>query len=59
MVDNERRALALGANAFHLKPVDREWLLDHADGPDPRRARRTLLLIVDDDEVSRYVLSTA
>ena len=26
-VENERKALALGANAFCSKPVDRDWLL--------------------------------
>lgn len=28
MVVNQQKAFALGANAFHLKPIDRAWLLE-------------------------------
>ena len=58
MVDNERRAKALGADIFHLKPIDREWLLATLTALTRSRAQE-LLLIVDDDEVSRYVLSNS
>jgi signal transduction histidine kinase/DNA-binding response OmpR family regulator len=52
-VDDERKALALGADVYAAQPVQREWLLDSL-----RRlvggGRR--VLIVDDDEATRYVL---
>ncbi|MCK6548576.1 ATP-binding protein [Myxococcota bacterium] len=55
MVENEARALALGADAFRAKPVDREWLvasLDHLIRTRPSEK----LLVIDEDEVSRYLL---
>jgi signal transduction histidine kinase/CheY-like chemotaxis protein len=58
IVDNRDKALALGADGFHSKPVDREWLLDQLNRAAARVARRRLLLI-DDDEASRYVLKSA
>ena len=58
VVDNQAKALALGADAFHPKPIDRSWLL--------QKLEETLLLkefkrvlIVDDDEASRYVVKAA
>ena len=55
MVENEERAKTLGARAFHQKPVTREWLLGTLEevtgGPE-----RELILAIDDDEVSRYLL---
>lgn len=55
MVDNERQALALGADAFHTKPVDRDWLLSTLKTLTHQRKAQNLLLI-DDDEVSRYLM---
>ena len=54
-VDDPHKGYGLGADAYVVKPVERGWLmmtLDDltADG----RGRR--ILIVDDDETSRYVL---
>jgi CheY-like chemotaxis protein len=54
VVENESKALALGATAFRAKPIDRSWLLSqlHAIlGPNQGQ-----ILIVDDDEISRYLL---
>jgi len=55
VVDNRSKAFSLGADDFAVKPVERVWLLD--------RLRRILhgrpakrLLVIDDDEVSRYSL---
>jgi signal transduction histidine kinase/CheY-like chemotaxis protein len=54
VVENEAKALALGATAFHAKPIDRAWLL--------ARLQTTLvrdhgqILVIDDDEISRYLL---
>lgn len=58
VVDNEHKARKLGADAFATKPVDRERLLKqlHSFLAQPRSGK---LLIIDDDEVSRYVLKNA
>ncbi|MBV8882087.1 MAG: response regulator, partial [Planctomycetaceae bacterium] len=54
-IDNGRKARELGAEDFSVKPVDREWLIGRL-----REATRDLprerVLIIDDDEASRYVL---
>ena len=52
-VDDERKALALGADAYAAQPVPAEWLL--------ATLRRLVgggrrVMIVDDDETARYVL---
>jgi CheY-like chemotaxis protein len=56
VVDGQERALALGADAFGLKPVDRGWLLERLsrlerDGP------VETILIIDDQEGDRYSLT--
>ena len=55
VVDNRGKAFALGADEFATKPIERSWMLD--------RLRRIVhgrpskrLLVIDDDEVSRYSL---
>jgi signal transduction histidine kinase/CheY-like chemotaxis protein len=54
VVENEKKAMALGAAGFHTKPIDRGWLL--------KQLRTTIshetgkILIVDDDEISRYLV---
>jgi signal transduction histidine kinase/DNA-binding response OmpR family regulator len=54
-VADERKALALGADANLVKPVDRSALLDVLrDLTRPRALHR--ILVVDDEEISRYVL---
>jgi CheY-like chemotaxis protein len=52
-VDDERKALALGADAYAPQPVHKEWLLGTL-----RRltGRKHQVFIVDDDETARYVL---
>ena len=55
MVDNQHKAVALGADDFCSKPVDRAWLLDRLHAVAGPEARPKVLLI-DDDEVSRYLL---
>lgn len=55
MVDNERRARNLGADAFMTKPIDGSWLVRQieelsATHPPDR------ILVIDDDEISRYLL---
>jgi CheY-like chemotaxis protein/two-component sensor histidine kinase len=54
-VDDERKGLALGADAYCVKPIDRQRLLSLlAQLAVPAGATRVLL--VDDEEVSRHVL---
>ena len=55
MVDNQHKARALGADDFCVKPVDRAWLLDSCT-PWSGRREREKVLVIDDDEVSRYLL---
>ena len=55
MVDNQHKARALGADDFCVKPVDRAWLLDKLQAV-VAPAGREKVLVIDDDEVSRYLL---
>jgi signal transduction histidine kinase/CheY-like chemotaxis protein len=57
VVDNREKALALGADGFHAKPVERAWLIQQLDAVTKRLSQRQVL-IIDDDEVSRYLLKT-
>jgi CheY-like chemotaxis protein len=54
-LDECQKAMSLGADAFAQKPVARRWLLDHLHRFTGRSAPRKVLLI-DDEEVSRYLL---
>jgi signal transduction histidine kinase/DNA-binding response OmpR family regulator len=57
VVENRDKALSLGADGFQEKPVERSWLLDQLNtlvGRNPARQ----VLIIDDDEISRYVVKT-
>lgn len=58
VVENEAKALGLGADAFHRKPLERSWLLGKLAAL-ARARRRQAVLVVDDDEVSRYLLKIA
>jgi CheY-like chemotaxis protein len=49
------KARALGADDFSAKPVERGWLLDTLDRL-VKGERRTRILVIDDDEVFRYVI---
>lgn len=55
IVENEQRALAMGANAFHEKPVERAWLVRTLRSLVEEQSSDTLL-VIDDDEASRYIL---
>jgi signal transduction histidine kinase/DNA-binding response OmpR family regulator len=55
MVEEEKRGLALGAAAYALKPVKREWLLEQLRSHISPQQQVTVLLI-DDDDVFRYIL---
>ena len=54
-VDDERKGLSLGADAYAVKPVERRWLLDQLRRVTGQQPIRRVLLI-DDDEVSRYLM---
>ncbi len=57
VVENQQKALQLGATAFHSKPIDRGWLLQQLQSTLKRTSEH--VLIIDDDEVSRYLLKGA
>jgi signal transduction histidine kinase/CheY-like chemotaxis protein len=54
-LDDPQKALALGADAFCRKPVPRRWLLEHLYAATGVAAPRKFL-VIDDEEVSRYLL---
>jgi len=55
VVDNKDKAIALGADSFYAKPLDRLWLLQQLQQV-ANKESRPQVLIVDDDEVARYLL---
>ncbi len=55
VVDNSNKAVAMGADVFALKPVERDWLLQNLRTAVENR-KKDKLLVIDDDEVSRYLL---
>jgi len=55
VLENKTKALRLGADSFHSKPVDKAWLVDQLAMVSERNAS-IQVLIIDDDEVSRYVV---
>jgi signal transduction histidine kinase/DNA-binding response OmpR family regulator len=57
-VEDQRKGLALGADAYCLKPIERQELLDQLvklTSPKPEQS----LLIIDDEETARYLLKKA
>ena len=58
VLDRERKARALGASEFFVKPMEQAWLLRKLQAmaaQRPDRAVRTVL-VIDDDDVSRYLV---
>jgi signal transduction histidine kinase/CheY-like chemotaxis protein len=55
LVENEPKARAMGADGYYAKPVDRLWLLDTLNKLEAPTTSGPVLL-VDDDEASRYLL---
>ena len=55
VVDNRDKALTLGADGFHSKPVDRIWLLNQLESLNllPTKPQ---VLVIDDDPTSRYLI---
>jgi signal transduction histidine kinase/CheY-like chemotaxis protein len=54
-VVDQRKGLVLGADAYAVKPVGRAWLLEELTRL-TGQPQLPLVLIVDDEEISRYVL---
>ena len=54
-VDDQAKGLALGADAYAMKPMQRRWLLDHLRRLTGRQPVRRVL-VIDDDEISRYLV---
>ena len=55
VVDNREKALSLGADGFHSKPVDRAWLMNQLE-PLVSSKLKPRILIIDDDVTSRYLV---
>jgi signal transduction histidine kinase/CheY-like chemotaxis protein len=53
--EDAAKARALGANEFASKPIDRDWLIDVLDRLVKGETRKRVL-VIDDDEVFRYVV---
>jgi CheY-like chemotaxis protein len=52
-VDDRDKGIALGADAYYVKPLDRRWLLEELNARTTNR--REKILVVDDDEAARYL----
>ena len=55
VVDNKEKALSLGADGFHAKPVDRIWLLNQLEKLSTSELKPRIL-VIDDDAASRYLV---
>jgi Response regulator containing CheY-like receiver, AAA-type ATPase, and DNA-binding domains len=55
VVDNREKALQMGADGFHSKPVDRMWLLNQLESLRGAPAKPRVL-IIDDDPTARYLV---
>ncbi|MFZ5788625.1 MAG: response regulator [Acidobacteriota bacterium] len=55
IIDEPQRGLALGADDFAVKPIERRWLLGRLR-EFAGRGQVSRVLVVDDEEVSRYLL---
>jgi len=55
VLEEQAKGLALGADDYCVKPVDRSWLLGMLQSLGARRPVETML-IIDDEQVARYIL---
>ena len=55
VVNNEAKARALKADAFCVKPVEQDWLLETLDRM-VRKPTDSTVLLIDDDEIDRYLM---
>ncbi len=54
-IDDQAKGLALGADAYAIKPIHPAWLLDTLNRLLDRGLDRRVL-VIDDDEISRYLV---
>ena len=54
-MDDRQKGLALGADAYGVKPIDRRWLLETLESLMPRSAL-VRVLSVDDEETYRFII---
>lgn len=57
VTNREQKARALGADEFVIKPLDQRWLARKLATLARRRGPISRILVIDDDEVSRYMLA--
>lgn len=58
VIDHQAKARALGADEFCIKPVERKWLLSKL-AKLVKKGRTRKVLVIDDDEVARYLVRRA
>jgi CheY-like chemotaxis protein len=54
-IDDRQKGFALGADAYGVKPISREWLLETLDGLIPH-AEPLRVLAIDDEEAARFIV---
>lgn len=54
-LDDRQKGFALGASAYGVKPIIREWLIETLDALVPRPAT-VRVLAVDDEETARFII---
>ncbi len=57
VTNREQKARALGADEFVIKPLDQKWLSRKLAALARRRGPISRILVIDDDEVARYMLT--
>lgn len=57
VIDNRQKAIALGADDFCVKPVEKKWLLEKLTALIKQKPVEKIL-IIDDDPTARYLLKT-
>ena len=55
VMDREKKARALGADEFYVKPIDRDWMLRKLQSLAARGAMNKVL-VIDDDQMARYLM---
>ncbi len=59
VTNRESKARALGADEFFVKPIDQDWLVKKLSDLARRTGPISTILVIDDDEVARYLLRRA
>ena len=55
-LDDARKGLALGADVYATKPIQKQWLLTTLDTLLGKSQRHTKVLVVDDQDAARYIV---